>query len=204
MKDAGDSAQNLRKQTTSATSISDMVDDFDKWEPWKTIRTGEKSAIRCSAYDENKIIRTGELFGVSSPTTPIMEFKSLEEANACLKEWQERLYLNDWIIKIELNSRHAPASDCLARIHTTHEMKMADIYFADASDEVKAEQLVKYCAEKILVHEMLHIVFDMCARENKSLEDAEFHMNQHIKTEFMARSLIMAKYNLDPSFFRNV
>ena len=34
--------------------------------------------------------------------SPIMEFQSKEQMYACLKEWQERLFLNDWIIKISL------------------------------------------------------------------------------------------------------
>lgn len=33
---------------------------------------------------------------------PIEEFKTQEELNQCLKWWQDKLFLNDWIIKAKV------------------------------------------------------------------------------------------------------
>jgi hypothetical protein len=48
-----------------------------------------------------------------------------------------------------------------------------------------------------MVHELLHIIFDMPKEKNNgSIEEYAFNLLQHQRLEFMARSLIMAKYGV--------
>ena len=134
------------------------------------------------------------------PKEPIIEFENIDQANECLKEWQSRLYLSDWIINIgfeELNNRGA-------EIDIEHTQKSAYVAFHHPiTEEIKKRERVKYCAEKILVHELLHIIFDAPKPERFSIEQCEYEILQHQKTEFMARSLIMAKYGIDFSWWKN-
>ena len=131
---------------------------------------------------------------------PIIEFKNIEQAQSCLSEWQSRLFLTDWIINIgfeELNNRGA-------EINTEHTQKSAYIAFHQpVTEELKKRERVKYCAEKILVHELLHIIFDAPKPERFGIEQCEYEILQHQKTEFMARSLMMAKYGMTADWFKN-
>ena len=132
---------------------------------------------------------------------PISVFDNTEQADECLKEWQSRLYLSDWIINIgfeKLDNRGA-------EIDIEHTQKSAYIAFHHpVTEEQKKRERVKYCAEKILVHELLHIIFDVPKPEGFGVEQCEYEILQHQKTEFMARSLIMAKYDLPHDWFRNI
>jgi len=127
-----------------------------------------------------------------------MVFENINQAKECLIEWQKRLYLDDWLIKIEFGDCD---EDALAHINTNHDMKTAKITFSKNVEKWQREEtFYKYFAEKILVHELLHIIFDM-PYFKETVECSDFKLQQHQKVEFMARSLIMTKYNLNKSWF---
>jgi len=132
---------------------------------------------------------------------PIIEFKDEKHAYECLEEWQRRLYLSDWIIRVSFEKID---KDRAAEIYTEHSQKSAKIRFNILTPERKESEPVRYCAEKIMVHELLHILFDIVRYDQSSLAENELELAQHIKTEFMARSLIMVKYDLDPDWFKNI
>ena len=131
---------------------------------------------------------------------PIMEFENIQQAYACLKEWQERLFLHDWIISIELDCELE--SSAAAEITKNHISKVAKIKIGrqDGIDDLFDN--LKYCAEQIVVHELLHLIFDMC-NYTKTIEEREFDDLVHTRIDFMARSLIMAKYDLSADWFSN-
>ena len=37
---------------------------------------------------------------------PVIKFKDIDEANRYLEEWKKKLFLTDWIIKINLCEKH--------------------------------------------------------------------------------------------------
>jgi len=131
---------------------------------------------------------------------PIIEFENIEKAKECLQQWKCRLFLDDWIIRLKFG--HVKGGVGLIEYEPV--IKTAIITLEQSSKEEQGNRCSKYSQECILVHELLHIVFDMPRMESIRLEDVEFHILQHQKTEFMARSLIMAKYGVEKDWFRNI
>ena len=132
---------------------------------------------------------------------PIMEFESTEQAQECLKEWQGRLFLNDWIIKVMFEDLND--TDRFGEVEIASAIKCAVIRISPKS-EYNSSTLVKYCAEKTIVHELCHIVLDYVDFQgNKPIEAVVFEEIQHQKVEQMAKSLIMAKYDLPFDWFKN-
>ena len=94
-------------------------------------------------------------------------------------------------------------NDGWASINTNFSMKAAIIKIDSRKNYDTADELLAYCAEKFLVHELLHLLI-VVGDSNKlnTIEEIEYDCLQHQKTEFMARSLIMAKYGVDKGFFK--
>ena len=133
---------------------------------------------------------------------PVIRFESEGQAVACLKEWQERLFLDDWIIKVKLcrlcdmrdsenageNEYQAGSKRSLIRIATDY----------DGEDFIE-----KICHEKILVHELLHCKYNWVFINAGNYVEAYFDTADHALLEQMAKSLIMAKYGLAFEWFKN-
>lgn len=133
---------------------------------------------------------------------PICEFQSNDEMQKCLKEWQERLFLNDWIIKVIKVSRADMPLDLAGRNEYQVENKCSVISLIEADEDVKS-RIVKYCEEKILVHELLHCKYNLIEDCNGSYEGKHLEITEHMLLEQMAKSLIMAKYNVGFEWFKN-
>ncbi len=128
-------------------------------------------------------------------------FNSKEELNKYLKWWQEKLFLTDWIIKVRIcepcdfsdegnmgeNSFDMVNKCCIIRI-------LDKKYYGD--------RIMKYCAEKVLVHELLHCKYNWLANEG-SYEGKYIDVMEYGLLEQMAKSLIMAKYDLSLDYFDN-
>lgn len=123
---------------------------------------------------------------------PIKVFKNLKQAEACLKEWQEKLFLNDWIIEIKLDQDLEESS---GNVCYNYILKEAYINMSKPTPE-------RYCAELILIHELLHLKYDLFREERKTYEETFVEMNEHMRVEQMAKSLLMAKYNLKFDWFK--
>jgi hypothetical protein len=124
---------------------------------------------------------------------PKIEFKDQAELDKYLKEWQERLFLTDWIIKAKLvDPAEMPQS--LGLNDYVQELKSCIIRISKNSDYHK-DEIVKFCQEKVLVHELLHCVFLNL--------DKPKDIKTHIIVEQIAKSLIMTKYNLPFEWFKN-
>lgn len=130
---------------------------------------------------------------------PIEEFTSKTMLNATLDVWKKALFLDDWIIK--------------ARICAPDEFLQEDVCGENEFDMVNrscvirildkkyyGKRIMKYCAEKILVHELLHCKYNWLCTPN-TLEGMYMDTCDHALMEQMAKSLIMVKYGLDREYF---
>lgn len=130
--------------------------------------------------------------------TPIMEYKTDEELQESLKEWQTRLFLTDWNIKVRICSKLdmadiENAGECTV-YHANHVVRI-DIAKATEIGNV----IEKVPQEKTLVHELLHCKY--IRPENDSFETTYVSIREHGLLEQMAKSLIMAKYDIPYEWF---
>ena len=135
-------------------------------------------------------------------SSPIMEFTSSEQMYNCLKEWKERLFLQDWIIKVKLVEPDEMnlKDGCGENIYVI-ENKCCVIKIL--KPEFYGDRIVKYCAEEILIHELLHCKYNWVERDYNSIEVAYYDTLEHSLLEQMAKSLLMTKYNLNLDWFKN-
>ena len=134
---------------------------------------------------------------------PVIEFASHEQLNKCLAEWQERLFLSDWIIKASLCEPHEMSDgDRYGECAAGYTKKDASILIMDRRF-FPDNAIERYCAEQVLVHELLHCKYVGYEKQCPTIEECFFDVSQHALLEQMAKSLIMAKYNLPYSWFRN-
>lgn len=134
--------------------------------------------------------------------SPIMEFTSTEQAQECLKEWQERLFLSDWTLKVKLTS---PEEMKFEDNCGENEFQMVNRcgVIRILRKEFYGDRIIKYCAEKTLIHELLHCKYNWVERAYDSIEVAYYDTLEHSLIEQMAKSLLMAKYDLPFSWFNN-
>ncbi len=133
-------------------------------------------------------------------TTPIMSFADEKEMAQCGREWQRRLYLDHWAIVYQLCS-----TDDMGGGHGESVSKpviKAAVVRVARGEDADPTEIIKFCAEKTLVHELMHIVFGDYTRKD-TIEGRYMEDHEHAKIEMMARSLVMAKYGLEPGFFLN-
>lgn len=134
---------------------------------------------------------------------PIITFESEKQALECLGEWQDRLFLCDWIIMLELQD-YPPMCDgkeCSAMHSTEYSLKTSVItIYQKAFDE---NRISKHAAEHSLVHELLHLKVPMYEFITETPQDIEFRSGAHALIEQLSKSLIMAKYNLPFEWFKN-
>lgn len=132
---------------------------------------------------------------------PIMEFTSTEQAYECLNYWQEKLFLQDWIIKLCLTS---PEEMNLRDVcgENTSQIENKCCFIKILKPEYYGDRMTKYCAEQILIHELLHCLYNWL-ENNTSLEAVYYDTLEHARLEQMAKSLLMVKYNLKFDWFKN-
>lgn len=134
---------------------------------------------------------------------PIMEFTDIAQAYKCLKEWQTKLFLDDWIIKLQI----IPFDEMQTFGHigeneyqTTN--KCACISIGVLTENAKTA-MSKVPQELTLVHELLHCKFIMTDGMKDTIDGLFISSYEHTLIEQMAKSLIMAKYNLTFEWFKN-
>jgi hypothetical protein len=141
---------------------------------------------------------------------PTKIFHNLKEAYDCLAYWKKVLFLEHWIISIKLcedddedliedgeggkalfgkNMFVMENNSCLIKIRK---------YSIEEEDSI-----VKYSDELTLVHELLHLKYNWTAKRTDSIEYIYYETLEHQLIEQMAKSLIMAKYNLTFDWFIN-
>lgn len=132
--------------------------------------------------------------------TPILKFTSGEQVTKCLKWWQKKLFLTDWIIHWNIAPFSTPPLNELYMGHTDMDYvnKCAVVTLAD-QNTLPQDCVMTLCDEHTLVHELLHLVYPTYSKDSYeafALENAE-----HSRLEQMAKSLIMVKYDLPFKWF---
>lgn len=130
-----------------------------------------------------------------------MEFKKERFANEIMRQWQHRLFLNDWTISIHLLDPTEMDNGAAGTNEFQYENKSSIIKIAKLNDDLKARNQ-KACHEKTLVHELLHLKYNIVERSSE-YESKFLDIHQHMLLEQMAKSLIMAKYNIGIEWFVN-
>jgi len=128
---------------------------------------------------------------------PIIKFENKEQAEKCLREWQHRLFLDDWVIKINLVDCIEEEENCMGRVDYRREYLFANVRI---KKELNKETIERLSHEKILVHELMHLIIPQ-TDNYETVPDLYWNENQHQIMERMARSLFMAKYNLSFEWF---
>jgi len=136
---------------------------------------------------------------------PVMEFESKEQLQAYIEEWKKVLFLTDWTIKgilVDPPLIDSDGNELVGQNIFQIANKCGVVKIVVPTDDHR-DRIVKYCAECILVHELLHCKYNWVARDYNSIEVAYYDELEHGLIEQMAKSLIMAKYNLPFEWFRN-
>lgn len=131
---------------------------------------------------------------------PIIEFTDDEQMKESLKEWKHRLFLDDWLINIKKADRNKIDNDD-GQVKFNVVCKTATIFLAHP-DDITKESIEKCCQEQILVHELLHLKYNWLVNED-TYESKYLDTVEHTLLEQMAKSLIMAKYNIGFEWFQN-
>lgn len=105
-----------------------------------------------------------------------------------LKEWQERLGLTDWVIKLSSDVHNMPEGDCCGHTDWNETVKAAHIFLLHPDEY--GDRVVEYDQEKTLVHELLHIKFTFL--HNMEHEDLQGRI-LHQLIDDLARILVDAK-----------
>lgn len=135
---------------------------------------------------------------------PIMEFNDNRQLMKCMRYWKKVLFLDHWIIKVALVDREeckAGGEECSGTNHFQISGSSSMIFIATPDDDIRG-RIVKYCAEKTLVHELLHCKYNWVS-ETGTQEGKYYENLEHSLIEQMSKSLIMAKYGLTASWFEN-
>ena len=137
-----------------------------------------------------------------SVSKPVVEFESQTQLDEYLERWKTILGLQDWMIKASVvGKEYMPLEDSAGVNEYNIPMMQSLIYILDPKD-YEDDTMDVYIAEKILVHELLHLVFTYVDREN-DYESKIVDLIEHQKVEKMAKSFIKSRYNLtDNDFYR--
>lgn len=133
---------------------------------------------------------------------PIMEFKTQEELNACLAEWQERLFLQDWTIKANYDCTSLNGQEIMGNCNYCAVNKCATINLCIPDEDTKS-RIQKCCMEGTLVHELLHCKMMLADGSPENTEGKFFNECEHALLEQLAKSFIMVKYGLTFEWFKN-
>jgi hypothetical protein len=116
--------------------------------------------------------------------------------NECklLNEWQERLGLQDWVIKLTINCKFDDLELDNACGETDWEdtIKTATIRIV-SEEEYGKDRITEFDFEQILVHELLHIKFGLLSFTQEDYNGKVVAELRHQLIDDLARALVMAK-----------
>ena len=137
--------------------------------------------------------------------TPKMQFNNLAEMEKYMRRWQHILGLDHWYIEPRLveELKDSDGEECWGlNVHEqVNRVAVVSVRKFRKGDDDQAPK--KYCAEQILVHELLHCHYNWLQKDYKDHAAAFYDVKDHQQLELMAEALILAKYNLTRDFFYN-
>lgn len=129
---------------------------------------------------------------------PKCRFETVAEARAYLTEWQSRLGLHDWVIKVKLCEPHEfQIEDCDGEC--VYQLVNKAAVISILKSEYYGDRILKYCAERILVHELLHCKLCLLDTEETTLGCVTHQLQEDI-----AKALICAKYQIPLDWFSDI
>jgi hypothetical protein len=136
---------------------------------------------------------------------PKMTFKNLAEMKEYMKYWQHVLCLEHWFIEPRLvdELKDADGEDCWGLNNNEQVNRVATVSVRKFRPGEDDQSPKKYCAEQILVHELLHCDYNWLQKDYKDHAAAFYDVKDHQQLELMAEAFILAKYNLKRDFFYN-
>lgn len=134
---------------------------------------------------------------------PIEEFETQDNLDIAVKWWQEKLFLTGWVISASVCERREFESGDDLCGENVFDMVNKSCVIRILRKEEYGDRIIKYCAERILVHEMLHLKYNWLGAPD-TLEGNYFDVMEHSLLEEMAKTLIMVKYGLDFDYFKEV
>ena len=132
--------------------------------------------------------------------TPKLYFDSEEEANNIFDEWKDRLFLNDWNIVLDF-ADNLDGNAGLSNVQWVNSCGMVTLLNARTLKKEQANSIEKSPQEQTMIHELLHFKY-LGVEGNKQIEDIYYEEMQHRLLEQIAKSLYMAKYNIDYEWFK--
>lgn len=138
---------------------------------------------------------------------PIEVFNNDEQLHQTMLEWKSILMLDSWNIVARLLSlkemKKEDGTYCLGESNIDYINKGSVIFIADIFDGSETPIIAeRFCAEETLVHELLHCKYNVLHDED-SYEGAMLDVHQHQLLEEMAKSLMMARYDLPFGYWKN-
>ena len=114
--------------------------------------------------------------------------------NDLLNEWEERLGLQDWIIKLKYNCKFSDLEleNCCGETNWEDTIKTATIKIVSPK-EYGNDRIVAFDFEQILVHELLHIKFGLLSFTQQDYDGKVTAELRHQLIDDLARALVMAK-----------
>ena len=114
----------------------------------------------------------------------------------------DRLFLNEWIITAKMASNEEfSLPERSGEISMDFEGMEAVIRILKP-EEFPKDAITKYCAELILIHELLHCKYNWLVAGG-TYEGRYVDVMEHQKLEQMSKTLIMVKYGLPLEWFVN-
>lgn len=93
-------------------------------------------------------------------------FKDDKELLEYTDYWKEKLFLNNWIISVGMADREEFSNpNCVGENHFDIINKACSILILKP-EQYGNDRVMKYCAEKILVHELLHCKYNWMKEDN--------------------------------------
>ena len=135
---------------------------------------------------------------------PIMKFKDEEELIKVCKYYQHKLFLDNWTIKFKFDTDITDdyGSECYGLTEANNANREAIISINNDSYKLGTE-LTKNPVELVVIHELLHIFYPMPTQFSETFEGAFYLNEKHKDIESMAKAILMIKYDLDFSWFKN-
>lgn len=133
---------------------------------------------------------------------PIMIYENQEQLDASLKEWQTRLFLDDWIITARMVDMHDmtkenSAGECTLS-YVNHEASIRIL----KSEHMPKDAVSRQCDECVLVHELLHCKMNFMENDHPCMEEAFYDAYEHALLEQIAKALIMEKHHISFGWFK--